>query len=211
MSETTAAVKGRPVVYGVSDDVLDELSDLTIDAQDLSEGLLSDIQCTLIGIEAQHGGEEKESKQTPGEFYTTQDQMIWHCKVHDAFDRGLENEVIQWYFNLPRAITRDDGRRSRAQAGTNSDYGVLLKSLESLGISANPANAALFKFNNMKDLVGLIFHRQTRQVEQRNGSKRPQDQVTEIYGIDNDARKELGLEPAYIKGQEPVAAGSKSK
>lgn len=209
MAEVDAAAKGRPTVYGVADDVLDELADLTIDAGDLSEGMLSDIVCTLIGIESQKGGEEKESKTEPGTFYTTQDQMIWHLKVHDAFEKGLERDVIQWYFNLPRAITRDDGRRARAAAGTNSDYGVLLKSLESLGISANAQNAAFYRFTNMRDLAGLIFHRQTRHVEQRNGTKRAQDQVTEIYGIDNDARKELGLEPAYIKGQEPIAAGSK--
>lgn len=210
MSETDAATKGRPAVFGVSDEALDELSDLTIDVSDLSEGLLSDIVCTLVGLETTKGGEERESKTTPGEYYTTQDQMIWHLKVHDAFERGLENEIVQWYFNLPRAVEKD-GRRARAQAGTNSDYGVLLKALEGLGFSANAANAVHYQFTNMRDLVGLVFRRQTRQVEQRNGSKRPQDQITEIFGIDNDARTAVSLPPVYIKGQEPqlAAAGSK--
>ena len=208
MSEATATAKGRPAVYGVDDAALDELSTLAIDVESLSDGLLADIRATIIGIESVKGGEEKESKTEPGTFYVTQDQMILHLRVDDAFEIGLESDVIQQYFNLPRGIEKD-GQRSRADPGRNSDYGVFLSDLEGLGISANPASAAYLHMTSVRDLVGLHFHRVQKDVEARNGRKRRQFRVDELYDIDNTVRESVGLAPIYLKGQEPAPAAAK--
>jgi hypothetical protein len=203
MAEATAVAKGRPTVLGVDDDTLNMFSTLTTSVESLSDGMMADLGVTIIGIEGKRGGEELESKTKPGEYYTTQDQMIIHLRVDDAFEKGFETGDIQWYLNLPREVEKD-GQRSRADPGRQSDYGVFLTDLEALGVSANPANAAFFHFESVKDLVGLHFRRIQRAVEQRDGTSRRQFRAEDLYGIDNDVRTELGLPPAYIKGQEPA-------
>lgn len=207
MSEQTAAAKGRPTVYGVDDDALNMLSTLSISVDDLSDGVLADISCTIVGIETKKGGEELESKTEPGKYYTTQDQMILHLKVDDAFEKALESDVIQWYINLPKEVEKD-GVRHRADPGRNSDYGVFLSDLEALGVSSNPANAAHYHFTSMRDLVGLYFHRVQKDVEQRTGGTRRQYRAEDLYGIDNAVREEQGYPPRYINGQEPAAAAA---
>lgn len=210
MSEATATAKGRPVVYGIDDSVLEDLANLTLSVDDLSDGLLANIDVTLVGVETVRGGEERESKTTPGEYYVTQDQMIWHLRVDDAFDLGFESDAVAWYFNLPRAVERD-GKRNRADPGRNSDYGVLLSDLESIGISANTANAAHYQFRTMADLIGLHFKREQKDAEDRKGSKRRQFRITGLYDFDNEVRKQVGLTDAYLAGQEPAVAAAKSK
>ncbi len=210
MSEAEAATKGRPVVYGVADEALDELDSLVLSVDELSEGMFSNITCKLVGIETTAGGEEKESKSEPGTYYVTSPQMIWHLEVDDAFELGAESPNLAWYFNIPRAVEKD-GQKRRAAPGKQSDYGALLASLEAVGISSNPQNAVNYQFTRMADLIGLHFRRETKQVEQKDGKKRRQDQITELYGFDNEVRTRVGLPPAYVKGQEPAAVGAGKK
>ena len=207
MSEATATAKGRPTVYGVDDDALNLLSTLTISVDDLSDGILSDINCKIVGIETKKGGEELESKTTPGEYYVTSDQMILHLQVDDAFEKGLESDVVQWYLNLPKEVEKD-GQRSRADPGRQSDYGVFLSDLEAIGVSANPANAANYHFTSMRDLIGLYFHRVQKDAEQRGGGKRRQFRIEDLYDIDNTVREAQGYEPRYLVGKEPAASAS---
>jgi len=210
MSEAEAVSKGRPVVYGVQEEVPGDLDTFSVSVEDLSDGILSNITCTLVGVETVLGGEEKESKSEPGTYYTTPDQMIWHLEVDDAFELGMESPNVAWYINLPKAVEKD-GVRRRAAPGKNSDLGALLTSLEGLGVSSNPQNAVNYQFTRMSDLVGLHFHRETKNIEQRNGQKRRQDQITDIYGFNNEARERAGMPPAYMRGQEPVAAAAGKK
>jgi hypothetical protein len=194
MPEATDITRRKPVI-GLKTEDLDDLSTLALSVDELSEGMLSDITAKIIGMEVLPGGELRTDDS--GREYVTPDRLAIDMQVDNAADLGLESDTITWYMNLPKVIV-SNGQKRRMAPSKQSDYGVFLQSLENFGISGNPQNAAVLHIKSISDLIGLHFRRQQKTVANRDGSQRRQYEITEIYGIDNDIRKEAGLKPIKL-------------
>jgi hypothetical protein len=206
----TDPVEHPEPVFGIDESVLEEQIDTIVtDVADLSEGALSDIDVTIVGFKSQKGGETKESKKTPGEFFTTVDQLEVHMRVDNAAELGLENEYTTDYFGVPKIITGKDGKPRRAKPTKSSKYGIWLAALAAAGVSSNPEMATAFLMGPITSILGLRFHRMTERYEAFNGQTFTVNVPTEVYGFDNEIRKNANVPAAYLVGQEPVAASKK--
>jgi hypothetical protein len=217
MSNAQAAREREDPVFGVEDSVLDSLNGLVTDAGDLSEGGFSDINVTIIGLSVQQGGEERSRRKTVRnpetgieeeieEPYTTSDALKVHLRIDNAEELGVDDPFTIQYLALPRPVIGADGKPRRAKATKNGAYGLWIIALDGLGVSSNPQAALTYQFTNVKDLVGLQYHRLRHRMKNFAGNEFSADLPVEIFGFDNEIRKDAGLPPAYLIGQEPVTS-----
>jgi hypothetical protein len=195
MTNASETAVPEPVV-GIDDSVPEGLlGALPTDTDDLVELSLDDCDVAIMGWSFQAGGEEVTDENT-GRSWTSGDQLLLHLRV-DGID-GID--TTRQYLGLPKTFVGDDGQERRRDVSVNSKLGILLSSFAGFGISGNASMAYAYQFGNYSDLIGLRYHRKFQSFEgARRGSTTDVHIPTEIYGFDNDLRKEAGLKPAELK------------
>lgn len=182
----------------MADLITDELAGLETDLDELSEGGLADILCTIIGWGYQQGGETKEGND--GDFVTS-DTLLMHLRIDNAVDLGLDDPYTVQYIRLPKMTPKGRAKHTR-----NSAYGIWLQSFDAVGVSSNEEMATRYRLTGIQDLTGLQYHRE-RKIFEMEGSTSGQsfrvDVPTEVFGFDKDIRKDAKMEPAKL---EPLIA-----
>lgn len=202
-----ASEKPEPV-YGIAPDLLDLFSDITTNPEEFVSGGYSDIDCTIIGFSHNPGGEDRVRANTdaedPANHYTTREALVMQVRADNWEELGLEDPYTTQNLTLPKAVVGSDGRVRRARPNQSSALAFFIETLAGLGVASVTEHASTYLFKDWSDLIGLQGHRVNSELPSINGSKFTVPVFHEIYGFDNELRKEQGLEPRYLKGQEPT-------
>lgn len=191
-------VEERKPVFGVNPDAADQinagLDSLEVDIDELSEGGLADILCTIIGWDFQKGGEEKDA--SDGGKFTTSDTILMHLRIDNAEDLGLDNPYSVQYLRLPKETPKGRAKHTR-----NSSYGIWLQAFDGLGISSSEEMAFRMRLGNIQDLTGLMYHRERKRFKMEGRTDDQSftvDVPTELFGFDNDIRKGAKMKSAEL-------------
>lgn len=197
-------------VFGVHADAEFAVDNLIVDTSELTEGGLSDLLGTIIGFDRVQGGEQRERKNEPGTYFTTRDQLRMHIRIDNADELDIEKPYTVQFFSLPKESIGPDGRKRIARPTSQSNYGIWLAVLEGLGVSSAAEAATVYHFSGLRDLIGLKIHRVIQEFPSYSGNTNRVPVITEVFGFDNDFRKEQGLKPAHLIGEEPAKATAKA-
>jgi hypothetical protein len=189
--------KPEPII-GFDPSVEDALGDLSLNADEITEGgPLDDCNLTLVGVGRDPGGVEQTNND--GETYTTSEAIIFTWQIQDWEDLGMEEPTTNQRLSIPKMT-----KRGRANPNKHSGWGQMLNALDNLGISGNPERAHAFYFGTVRDLLGVHIHRSRIELPGfRPNEKRSALLPDDFFGFDNDVRADLGLVPAYRRGEEP--------
>lgn len=198
-SDTAVAERERPeVVFGVSEDILNDLSAVPTDYAELPASAFDGKPFTLVGYSQQKGGEKRISE-TDGKEFETSDQWLLHWRAEDPEIAAMLSDnqgVTTQRLNLPKSHVGSNGVAQRSRATRMSQSGLFVAALDNLGISSNSQQGHALVMKSWADLIGITFIRERRAYPMSRGTNArvmELDVPIAIVGVDDNLRKELKL------------------